>query len=133
MIGRLLVLVATSALSLGAAYALRDWFRSARLPTRVDRRDLDVPDGRPALALFTSPYCHECQVALPILRQASQAHDTNLVVIDARQRPDLLAKYAIRATPTILVVDGTGGVTAGWHTSPSEQQLAAAVGVLVEA
>jgi len=128
MIARLLVLTATSALSLGGAYALRAYFRSARLPSRIDRRDLDVPDGRPVLVEFTSPYCHECQVALPILRKASQVHDTNLALIDARERPDLLAKYAIRSTPTILVVNGGGEVTAGWHTSPSEAQLAAAVG-----
>jgi thioredoxin-like negative regulator of GroEL len=80
------------------------------------------------LVEFTSPYCHECQIAYPLLQAASAAHNAPLAVIDAKDRPDLTAKYAIRTTPTILVVDRRGKVTSGWlETSPSADDLTRAL------
>lgn len=97
---------------LGAA-RLRRYFSSGRLPSRIDPLDIRV-DGSGALIEFTSPYCHECRVALPDLAAASEAHGATFNVIDARRRPDLAHKYGIRTTPTVLVVDRRGSVRAGW-------------------
>jgi thioredoxin-like negative regulator of GroEL len=125
---RLAILVVVSSAAAYSSFALRRWFRNAEIPARFDRRDVDLSHSGPMLVEFTSPYCHECQVAYPLLQAASAAHDAPLAVINAKDRPDLAVKYAIRTTPTILVVNGRGRVTSGWlDTSPSEQDLTQAL------
>ncbi|MEX0791142.1 MAG: thioredoxin domain-containing protein [Actinomycetota bacterium] len=121
---RLLILLSVGGVATFTSFALRRYFRSAELPARFDRRDVDLLHRGPMLVEFTSPYCYECQVAYPLLQAASTTHNAPLAVIDAKDRPDLTAKYAIRTTPTILVVDGRGRVTSGWlDTSPSADDI----------
>ena len=125
---RMTVLLMVSGAAAYSSFALRRYFKSAELPSRFDRKDVALSHSGPILVEFTSPYCYECQVAHPLLQAASTAHDAPLAVINAKDRPDLTAKYAIRTTPTILVVDGRGKVTSGWlDTSPSEQDLTRAL------
>lgn len=125
---RLAVLLIVGGGAAAASFALRKYFRNAQLPTRFDRRDVEVSHAGPLLVEFTSPFCYECQVAFPRLEAASLAHDAPLAVIDAKVRPDLTAKYAIRTTPTILVVDARGKVTTGWlDVSPSQDEVQAAL------
>lgn len=124
---RLLVLAAVLIASYGGAVALRRYFRNADIPSRFDRCDAAVDKPGALLVEFTSPYCYECQQALPLLQAASLEHDAPLAVIDAKERPDLTAKYSIRTTPTILVVNDAGKVTSGWLTSPSEEDLGTAL------
>ena len=125
---RLFILLGVGGAATFTSFALRRYFRNAELPARFDRRDVDLSHNGPMLVEFTSPYCYECQVAFPRLEAASQRHDAPLAVIDAKDRPDLTAKYAIWTTPTILVVDGKGRVTSGWlDTSPTEDEVRAAL------
>lgn len=129
---RLFILLTVGTAATLTSFALRRYFRRAELPARFDRRDVDLSHKGPMLVEFTSPYCYECQVALPMLQAASQSHDAPLAVIDAKDRPDLTAKYAIRTTPTILVVDGKGRVTSGWlDTSPSAADLTEALALVI--
>lgn len=106
-----------------ASIGLRRHFAGYKLPGRFDRTDVDVSQDGPLLVEFTSPYCSECQTALPLLEEAARTHSAPLAIIDARHRPDLTRKYSIRSTPTILVVDGRGKVTEGWKVSPPAQEL----------
>lgn len=125
---RLLILFGVGGAATFTSFALRRYFRNAELPAKFDRKDVDLSHKGPMLVEFTSPFCYECQVAFPLLQAASVAHDAPLAVIDARDRPDLTAKYSIRTTPTILVVDGKGKVTSGWlDISPSENQITEAL------
>lgn len=125
---RLFILLSVGGAATFTSFALRRYFQSAELPAKFDRRDVDLLHKGPMLVEFTSPYCYECQVAYPLLQAASAAHDAPLVVIDAKDRPDLTAKYAIRTTPTILVVDRRGKVTTGWmDTSPSADDITEAL------
>jgi thiol-disulfide isomerase/thioredoxin len=124
---RLAVLAAVCTAAGGATVGLRRYFSNGELPARFDRRDVDIKRPGTMLVEFTSPYCYECQIALPLLEAASERHDAPLAVIDAKERPDLTTKYSIRTTPTILVVDHRGRVTHGWQTSPTEQELMAAL------
>lgn len=128
MVVRLLILLAVSGVVATAGLSLRRFFNHAAIPASFDRKDVAMSHSGPMLVEFTSPYCYECQVAYPRLQAVSKAHDAPLAVIDARQRPDLTAKYAIRTTPTILVVDRRGKVTTGWlNASPSEEEVHAAL------
>jgi thiol-disulfide isomerase/thioredoxin len=121
---RLFILLSVGGAATFTSFALRRYFRSAELPAKFDRRDVEMIHKGPMLVEFTSPYCYECQVAFPLLQAASVAHDAPLAVIDAKDRPDLTVKYSIRTTPTILVVDGRGRVTTGWlDMSPSADDL----------
>jgi thioredoxin-like negative regulator of GroEL len=125
---RLVVLLVVGGAAACSSFALRRYFRNAEIPTRFDRKDVALSHRGPMLVEFTSPYCHECQVAYPLLQAASATHDAPLAIIDAKDRPDLTAKYAIRTTPTILVVDRRGKVTSGWlETSPSADDLTRAL------
>lgn len=123
-----------------ATLALRAYFGRGRVPARFDRADVRGPNlGEPAggsgvrssdgamVVEFTSPYCYECREALPYLKAASVVHGARLEVIDARDRPDLAAKYDIRHTPTILVIDRRGAVRAGWTGIPPSDELEAAL------
>lgn len=129
---RLVILLAVGGLATWGSFALRRYFGNGHLPVRFDRQDVDSEHSGPLLVEFTSPFCYECQVALPLLQAASQTHNAGLAVIDAKVRPDLAAKYAIRTTPTILVVNDRGRVTSGWlDASPSEQDLTEALELAV--
>ncbi|MGQ0679592.1 MAG: thioredoxin family protein [Actinomycetota bacterium] len=123
----MLIVLAVLSIAGSAGASLRRFVRKAPIPTRFDRSDLDTAQAGPLVIEFTSPMCYECQLAYPVLQAASAAHDVAFEVIDAKQRPDLAAKYSIRTTPTILVVDGRGRVTDGWFESPSRQDLDSAL------
>ncbi|HEX2054773.1 MAG TPA: thioredoxin family protein [Actinomycetota bacterium] len=125
---RLGILLALSSAATLTSFALRRYFGKAELPQRFDRKDVALSSQGPMLVQFTSPFCYECQVGYPLLQAASAEHDAPLAVIDARDRPDLTQKYAIRTTPTILVVDGKGKVTSGWlDATPSHEDLTRAL------
>lgn len=110
------------------SFALKRYFAGGELPTRFDRADVELGSTVPLVVEFTSPFCYECQVAYPRLEAASKTHGAGFAVIDAKHRPDLTAKYAIRTTPTILVVDGKGKVTSGWlDTTPTDEELTRAL------
>lgn len=127
MVVRLAILAGVALAVSSAIVLLRRYFEGGKLPERFDPADLGLKRPAPALVEFTSPFCHECKVALPLLRAASLVHKTHLAVIDAKVRPDLARKYGVRHTPTILVVDGAGAVRAGWTETPPETELEAAL------
>lgn len=124
---RFLVLLAVLFAAGAGSFALRRYVNKAPMPTRFDRKDVKMTDTGSMLVEFTSPLCYECQVAYPLLQAAAKTHGAALAVIDAKERPDLTAKYSIRITPTILVVDRRGKVTSGWFHSPSEHDLTSAL------
>lgn len=124
---RLQVLGAVALAAIAGARLLRSYVSRETYPRRFDRSDVGANDAGKMLVEFTSPYCYECQLALPILEQASHRYGTPLAVIDAKERPDLLAKYEIRSTPVILVVDDKGAVKRTWSSKPSFSELAEAL------
>ena len=114
-----------------AARSLRSYFDHAKVPNRFDPNDVGVDTSRkPLLVEFTSPFCYDCKLALPVLEQLATTHSASLAVIDAKERPDLAAKYGIRLTPTILVVDHRGGIRGGWLGNPPQHEVES---VLLEA
>ncbi|MGH2721210.1 MAG: thioredoxin family protein [Actinomycetota bacterium] len=130
MVARLLILAGFGVVVALAARLLRSYFAGARIPTSFERRDVDAQDSRALLVEFTSPFCYDCQLALPVLEGLAETHSASLAVIDAKERPDLAAKYGIRLTPTILVVDGKGAFRGGWLGNPPQHEVESA---LVEA
>lgn len=120
---RLQVIAAVVAVAGLGARLLTARLARPSIPSRFDPNDVGLVHGGKMLVEFTSPYCHECQIALPVLKEASDTYGAPLAVIDAKQRPDLMAKYSIRSTPVILVVDERGTVRRSWINSPSSFEL----------
>jgi thiol-disulfide isomerase/thioredoxin len=120
---RLLVLAGVGLAVWIVARALRGYFDEARVPVRFDPSDVEVGGSGPLLVEFTSPFCYDCKLALPVLEGLAQTHSASFAVIDAKQRPDLAAKYAIRHTPTILVVDRRGTIRGGWLGNPPQDEV----------
>lgn len=112
----------------GAGFSLRRYFHNAEIPRNFDRQDIALTHRGPMLVEFTSPFCLECQLALPVLKAVSSSHGAALAIVNAKDRPDLTTKYSIRTTPTILVVDATGRVTHGWlDNAPTAEDVTQAL------
>lgn len=120
---RLQAIAAVVALAGLGARLLTVWLSKPNVPARFDPNDVGLSHPGKMLVEFTSPYCHECQIALPVLKQAADTFGAPLAVIDAKQRPDLMAKYSIKSTPVILVVDERGAVRRSWLNSPTSMEL----------
>jgi thioredoxin-like negative regulator of GroEL len=127
MAGRLMILASFGLVVMVAAGLLRKYFDAAKVPTRFERNDVNVQGDRALLVEFTSPFCYDCQLALPVLEGLAETHSASLAVIDAKKRPDLAAKYGIRHTPTILVVDGQGTIRGGWLGNPPQHEVESAL------
>ncbi|MGH2772651.1 MAG: thioredoxin family protein [Actinomycetota bacterium] len=110
-----------------AGRALSRYFNAAEFPKRFDLGDAGIKAAGPAVVEFTAPWCLECKEALPTLEAASRQHDATLAVIDAKDNPGVAAKYKIRTTPTILVIDRRGIVTSAWNSTPAPGELASAL------
>lgn len=122
---RLVILAGVGLVVWVIAITLRRYFSAASVPLRFDRQDAGVRTQGAFVVEFTSPYCFDCEVALPVLQAASTSFGTPLAVIDAKERPELANKYDIRHTPTILVVDARDSVRRGWLGPPPIEELEA--------
>lgn len=62
----------------------------------------------PVLVDFFAEWCGPCKAMAPALDQvaAEMKGKVKVVKIDVDQNPDIAAKYAIRAMPTLLVFKG---------------------------
>lgn len=127
MMVRLLILAGLGLFIAVAILILRRYFRNATYPSRFDVSDVGEAGRSGLLVEFVSPFCYECKEALPLLKAASKIYGTPLKIVDAKTSPELLMKYSIRHTPTILVVDRSGAVRRGWLGVPPEDELEAAL------
>ena len=127
MTTRLLILAAATLGAGAAGLILRQYLSGVTLPRRFDVVDAGSRGERRVLVEFTSPYCIECHDAVPVLKAAARRNGADLALIDARDRPDLLKKYSIRTTPTVLAVSSDGRVLAGWTGKPAPAELEAAL------
>jgi len=97
--------------------------RSRRTHTieAVDPGDFGLTQGIAAVAAFTSPMCHSCQ-----LWQAELAEQgIPAAFVDVKDRPDLARRYRVSETPTVLLLDlPTGRVREQYGHDPKPDQVA---------
>ena len=106
------------ALIVGAAVAVGLWRRrtDGRLRVPADAAVLDAaalraPLGaRATLVQFSTDFCQPCQAAHRVLADAATAPGIQHLEIDATERDDLVRRFAVRRTPTVLVLDPAGRV-----------------------
>ena len=114
------VLIAALVISLaGVATAL--WrSRPARTIHRINPDDFGLTGKGLAVAGFTAPMCHSCQ----LWREQLEAHGVEPSFVDVKERPELAREYGIRTTPMILLVGRDDGRVHQWFTGdPQPRQV----------
>ena len=122
--GIVLAVVAVSAV----ARVLADRRHAIR---QIDVADIAGAGGELATVVFTSPYCHGCQMWLDALDE----HELRPFSIDIGARPDAAARYKINATPRVAVVRTVDGVVLREfdHYNPRQHDLDAITRLLASA
>ena len=87
---------------------------------------------RATLLQFSSAFCRPCRATKVILADVASAVDgVEHIEIDAEAHLDLVREIGILRTPTTLVLDGTGRITARASGVPRKEQVLAALDVSV--
>ncbi len=109
--------------------------RAAAAPAEVLSAD-DVGDlGHTAtLVQFSTEWCQPCRAARRLLGEVAANDDgVRHVEIDADSRLDLVHRFAVTRTPTVLVLDHAGAVVSRVVGVPRAADLLAEVAALVPA
>ncbi len=105
---RLLVLAIIVAVAALVGAAANAWLRKRHHLENIDPADLEQGAR---VVVFTSPYCHGCSQWLAALER----DEVSTSAIDISKRPDAAARYKIKSTPRIAVVDPAGTVLREFH------------------
>lgn len=87
--------------------------------------ELGVPLGRDATVVqFSSEFCAPCRAAERVITEAVAGLDgVQYVDLDSEQKMDLVRRFNILRTPTVLVTDAVGRVVARTAGVPTKQSL----------
>ena len=84
---------------------------------------------RATLVQFSSAFCQPCRAAKVILASvAASAEGVHHIEIDAESHLDLVREVGIMRTPTTLILDAEGRITARATGVPRKDQVLAAIG-----
>ncbi|GAB3822530.1 thioredoxin family protein [Kribbella italica] len=96
--------------------------------------DLGVELGeRATLLQFSSAFCAPCRATRRVLAEVEGMVDgVRHVEIDAESNLELVRRLNILRTPTVLVLDATGGTVTRASGAPRKADVIAALGVAVD-
>jgi hypothetical protein len=115
------VLVAALVIALAAAAAALYRARRQRPIDQVEPADFGLSGRGRAVAGFTSPMCHSCQ----LWRTELAEHGLPAAFVDVKERPELARRYHVHATPAVLLVDlASGRVLRQFREDPHPAALA---------
>jgi thiol-disulfide isomerase/thioredoxin len=81
------------------------------------------------LVQFSSAFCQPCRAAKVILASVAESTEgVRHIEIDAESHLDLVREVGILRTPTTLILDGEGRITARATGVPRKDQVLAAIG-----
>lgn len=107
--------------------------RDAAFTLTADRLGRDL-GRRATLVQFSSAFCQPCRAARVVLTDvASKVDGVEHVEIDAESHLDLVREIGILRTPTTLVLDRDGRITARASGVPRKDQVLAALDLSVQA
>nr|WP_308441912.1 thioredoxin family protein [Planotetraspora phitsanulokensis] len=100
----------------------------------VTRDDLGSALGeRATLVQFSTAFCQPCRATRRVLHDvAEMVPGVRHVEIDAESRLDLVRRFDVMRTPTVLVVDGAGNVVKRASGLPRKADVIAALGAAVD-
>jgi thiol-disulfide isomerase/thioredoxin len=85
--------------------------------------------SRATLVQFSSAFCQPCRATRAVLSSvAAQTEGVAHVEIDAESHLELVRELGIMRTPTTLILDGAGRITARASGVPRRQQVVAVLG-----
>ncbi|TLP62467.1 thioredoxin family protein [Microbispora triticiradicis] len=88
---------------------------------------------RATLVQFSTAFCQPCRATRRILGEvASLVPGVRHVEIDAESRLDLVRRFEVLSTPTVLVLDGAGNVVKRASGQPRKADVIAALGFAVD-
>ena len=135
----IVALLAAVALTVAVAWALKA--RNGRFseqPPRPDAEKVTAADigidlgERATLVQFSSAFCSPCRATRLLLNDiAAQVEGVVTVDIDAEENLDLVRRFGIMRTPTVLVLDADGTVSTRASGLPRREQVLAALGQAV--
>jgi thiol-disulfide isomerase/thioredoxin len=100
----------------------------------VTADDLGAALGeRATLVQFSTAFCQPCRATRRILGEvAGMVPGVRHVEIDAEARLDLVRRFDVLRTPTVLVLDGSGTVVKRASGQPRKADVIAALGLAVD-
>jgi thiol-disulfide isomerase/thioredoxin len=129
----LLAVVVGAAVTVGLWRRRTDGRLRAAAPGGVlDAAALRAPLGeRATLVQFSTDFCQPCKAAHRVLAaSAAGIPGVEHVEVDAAVRDDLVQRFGVRRTPTLLVLDPAGRVVRRTSGVPAAADIEAALGVL---
>ncbi|WP_182888051.1 thioredoxin family protein [Microbispora sp. H10885] len=88
---------------------------------------------RATLVQFSTAFCQPCRATRRILGEvAGLVPGVRHVEIDAESRLDLVRRFEVLRTPTVLVLDGAGNVVKRASGQPRKADVIAALGAAVD-
>lgn len=130
--------VAAAAIFLATAFGLIRRRRNGMLRAReadgsmqrLDAADLGAELGEKAtLVQFSSAFCAPCRATRRLLGEVTGMVDgVTHVEIDAESHLDLVRRLGVLRTPTVLVLDASGGVVRRGSGLPRKADIIAALG-----
>ncbi|MFE9671680.1 thioredoxin family protein [Microbispora bryophytorum] len=88
---------------------------------------------RATLVQFSTAFCQPCRATRRILGEvAAMVPGVRHVEIDAESRLDLVRRFGVLRTPTVLVLDGAGNVVKRASGLPRKADVIGALGAAVD-
>lgn len=108
MTGQVILVVAAT---LAAVFGVWRWYADGRVRDARPEQVSDIAVGDTAtLVQFSSRVCSPCVSTRRVLDALAEEHGIEHVDLDVEERADLVERFGIRRTPTVLVLDGGGRV-----------------------
>jgi len=95
--------------------------------TAEEAAELALPEGRPAVLLFTAAGCAPCGPAKRVLEQTAARRGVDLITADVAEHPGLTAEHRIFRAPTALVLAAGGHAVARISGVPRTTEVDAAL------
>lgn len=91
---------------------------------RVDDIGLELMEGCCAFVIFTTPACRPCKAAVKVATDvaATARGPTEVVTVDAVQRPEVVVRYEVRTIPTVFLITASGHVVKRWRDVPDPRE-----------
>lgn len=132
-------LLAAVALTVAVALVLKT--RNGRFSHSAPRADVEVLSPadigtelgeRATLVQFSSAFCSPCRATRVLLNDIAAKVDGVVAVdIDAEKHLEMVRRFGIMRTPTVLVLDADGAVSTRASGLPRREQVLAALGQAV--
>ena len=135
----IVALLAAVVLTVAVAWALKG--KNGRFSDRAPQADAEVLTPadigtelgeRATLVQFSSAFCSPCRATRVLLNDIAAKVDGVVAVdIDAEEHLEMVRRFGIMRTPTVLVLDADGVVSTRASGLPRREQVLAALGEAV--